>query len=145
MLVFDYKWINWADTMKNFKMTFTADANQAGLGQGFANTTLDATMYQNWKDQNVFMLGAAYKFTEEFTGRIGFDIANNPIPDKYENPLFPAIVKNHYMIGGGYAFSKASSVDFSFTYAPEVSATNGQGVKTTHSQMNEQIMYSYRF
>jgi long-chain fatty acid transport protein len=144
-LVFDYKWINWADTMKNFKMSFTAGPNQAGLAQGFANTVLDATMYQNWKDQNVFMLGAGYKFTEEFTGRIGFDIANNPIPDKYENPLFPAIVKNHYMIGAGYAFSKASSVDFSFTYAPEVSATNGQGVKTTHSQMNEQIMYSYRF
>jgi long-chain fatty acid transport protein len=145
MVVFDYKWINWADTMKNFKMTFTADANQAGLGQGFANTVLDATMYQNWKDQNVFMLGAGYNFTDAFTGRIGFDIANNPIPDKYENPLFPAIVKNHYMLGAGYAFSKASSIDFSFTYAPEVSATNGQGVKTTHSQMNEQIMYSYRF
>jgi long-chain fatty acid transport protein len=145
LVVFDYKWINWADTMKNFKMTFTADANQAGLGQGFANTVLDATMYQNWKDQNIFMLGAGYKFTEEFTGRIGFDIANNPIPDKYENPLFPAIVKNHYMLGAGYAFSKASSIDFSFTYAPEVSVTNGQGVKTTHSQMNEQIMFSYRF
>ncbi len=148
MLVFDYKWINWADTMKNFKMTFTASASQPdplAAGFGLGGQVVDATMYQNWKDQNVFMLGAGYKFTEEFTGRIGFDIANNPIPDKYENPLFPAIVKNHYMIGGGYAFSKASSIDFSFTYAPEVSATNGQGVKTTHSQMNEQIMYSYRF
>jgi len=146
MVVFDYKWINWADSMKNFTMTFTADSTQANpLAVALAGTTLNATLYQNWKDQNVFMLGAGYKFTEEFTGRIGFDIANNPIPDKYENPLFPAIVKNHYMIGGGYAFSKASSIDFSFTYAPEVSATNGQGVKTTHSQMNEQIMYSYRF
>ncbi len=146
MVVFDYKWINWANVMKNFKMTFTADAVQANpMAAALASTTLDATMYQNWKDQNVFMLGAAYKFTEEFTGRAGLNLANNPIPDKYENPLFPAIVKNHVMLGAGYAFSKASSVDFSFTYAPEVSATNGQGVKTTHSQMNEQIMYSYRF
>jgi long-chain fatty acid transport protein len=145
LVVFDYKWINWADAMKNFKLTFTADANQAGLAQGFANTTLDATMYQNWKDQNVFMLGAAYKFSEAFTGRAGVNIANNPIPNKYENPLFPAIVTNHVMLGGGYDFNKANAVNASFTYAPEVKVTNGQNVTTTHSQNNAQIMYSYRF
>ena len=146
LLVADYKWINWKNVMKDFKMTFTADASQANpMAAGLASTELDATMYQNWDDQNIFMLGAGYSFTNEFTGRIGFDIANNPIPDKYENPLFPAIIKNHYMIGAGYAFNKASSVDFSYTYAPEVSVTNGQGVKTTHSQNNVQVMYSYRF
>jgi long-chain fatty acid transport protein len=148
LLVFDYKWINWADSMKNFKMTFTASASQPNplaAGFGLGGQVIDATMFQNWKDQNVFMLGAAYKFTEEFTGRIGFDIANNPIPDKYENPLFPAIVKNHYMIGGGYDFNKANAINASFTYAPEVKVTNGQGVTTSHSQNNAQIMYSYRF
>jgi len=102
-------------------------------------------MFQNWKDQNIIMLGAAYKITEEFTGRAGLNIANNPIPNKFENPLFPAIEKNHVMLGAGYAISKVSSIDASFTYAPEVKVTNGQNVTTTHSQMNEQIMYSYRF
>jgi long-chain fatty acid transport protein len=148
MLVFDYKWINWKDVLKDFKMTFTADATQANpfaAGFGLGGQVVDATLFQNWKDQNVFMLGAGYKVTDEFTMRVGANIANNPVPDFYNNPLFPAIIKNHYMIGAGYMFSKASSVDASFTYAPEVKVTNGQGVTVTHYQANAQVMYSYRF
>jgi long-chain fatty acid transport protein len=145
MIVADYKWINWADVMKNFKLTFTADDTQAGLAQGFAGTVLDATLFQNWKDQNVFEIGAGYKFTPEFTGRVGLNIANNPIPDQFMNPLFPAIEKNHVTVGAGYMITKASSVDASFTYAPEVKATNGQQVTVTHSQTNAQVMYSYLF
>ena len=30
MIVADYKWINWAAAMKNFTMTFDADATQSG-------------------------------------------------------------------------------------------------------------------
>jgi long-chain fatty acid transport protein len=148
MLVFDYKWINWKDVLKDFKMTFTADATQGNplaAGFGLGGQVVDATLIQNWKDQNVFMLGAGYKVTNEFTMRVGANIANNPVPDFYNNPLFPAIIKNHYMIGAGYMFSKASSVDASFTYAPEVKVTNGQGVTVTHYQANAQVMYSYRF
>ncbi|HSB32913.1 MAG TPA: outer membrane protein transport protein, partial [Nitrospirota bacterium] len=152
MLVFDYKWINWADVMKNFKLTFTADATQPGLAQGFASTVLDATLVQNWKDQHVFEIGAGYKFTPEFTGRIGFNYANNPIPDEFMNPLFPAIEKSHITVGGGYMISKASSVDASFTYAPEVKSTTQVQtpsgpvpVTVAHSQTNAQVMYSYRF
>lgn len=145
MLVADYKWINWKDAMKDFKMTFTADsaAAQAGLAQGFGDTVLDATLFQNWKDQHVFMLGAAYRLNDPLTLRGGLNLAGNPIPDEYMNPLFPAIIKNHIMIGAGYAVSQTSSVDASFTYAPEVKA--GQGVESTHSQTNSQVMYSYRF
>jgi long-chain fatty acid transport protein len=91
------------------------------------------------------MFGGSYKFVDTVTVRAGVNIANNPIPNDYMNPLFPAIVKNHYMGGLGYAISTVSSVDFSFTYAPEVSATNSSGVKTTHSQTNWQLMYSHRF
>jgi len=152
MLVFDYKWINWADVMKDFKMVFTADASQAGLAQGFAGTVLDATLFQKWKDQNVFMLGAGYKVTDDFTVRVGANFSNNPIPDTYLNPLFPAIIKDHYMVGVGYMLSKASSIDASYTYAPEVKATTQvqtptglEPVTITHYQTNAQVMYSYRF
>ena len=159
-VVFDYKWINWADVMKNFKMTFTSYTTQAGAagpgGFNLGGQTVDAVMYQNWKNQHVFMLGAAYNFTDAFVGRAGLNIAGNPIPDQYMNPLFPATIKNHIMLGGGYAFTKSSSVDFSFTYAPEVEATTqvlagpASGAVTvpvtvTHSQNNMQVMYSYKF
>jgi long-chain fatty acid transport protein len=145
MIVADYKWINWADVMKNFKMTFTADATQTGLAQGFAGTELDATLFQKWKDQHVIMIGAAYKVSPEWVLRAGLNYANNPIPDTYLNALFPAIEKSHIMIGAGYMISKASSVDASFTYAPEVKQTSDSGVTSTHSQTNAQAMYSYRF
>jgi long-chain fatty acid transport protein len=147
MLVFDYKWINWSDVMKDFKLTFNADQTQSGLAGAFGmgGLSMDATLKQNWKDQHVFMLGAGFMPTDNLTLRVGMNYANNPIPDTYMNPLFPAIITEHYMVGAGYMFTKASSLDASFTYAPEVSVTNGQGVTTNHNQTNVQLMYSYRF
>jgi long-chain fatty acid transport protein len=145
MLAADYKRIGWASAMKNFQMQFTAGGN-GGMLAGLNGTVMDATLYQNWKNQNVFMFGGSYRVTDPLTVRAGVSLANNPIPNETMNPLFPAIVKNHVMAGLGYAFGKAASVDFSFTYAPEASATNpNMGVTTTHSQTNWQAMYSHRF
>jgi len=47
LLAADIKRINWADTMQNFRMVFSADAVQANpLAGGFAGLDLDATLYQ---------------------------------------------------------------------------------------------------
>lgn len=143
MVVADYKRIKWSGVMQDFKMTFTAST--AASNGSFGGASLDAVLYQKWEDQDVVMIGGAYRMNEKTTLRAGVNLATNPIPDMYMNPLFPATVKNHYMAGFGYAFDRASSVDFSLTLAPEVSATNGQGVTTTHSQTNMQLMYSRRF
>ena len=148
VIVADYKWINWAEVMKSFKMTFTADAAQASTAAssfGLGGTSVDATLFQNWKDQHVIMIGAGYTVSPEWTLRAGLNITNNPIPDSYLNALFPAIEKNHVTLGAGYMISKASSVDASFTYAPEVKQTADSGVETSHSQMNAQVLYSYRY
>ncbi len=155
LLVFDYKWINWSDVMKDFEMTFTADATQANplaSGFGLGGQSMDAILIQKWKDQNVFIIGMGYKATPDLTLRAGLNISNNPIPDAYMNPLFPAIEKNHVTIGAGYTISKASSLDASLAYAPEVKATTQAQtplgpvpVTVAHSQTNAQIMYSYRF
>jgi long-chain fatty acid transport protein len=108
------------------------------------------SLTQKWEDQDVFQIGVAYKATDALTLRAGANISTNPIHDKYLNPLFPAIEEDHYTVGFGYAFNKASTVDFSFTYAPEVDQTvspNGlyAGTKVEHSQTNAQLMYSHRF
>lgn len=152
IIVFDYKWINWKAVMKSFKMTFTADASQAdptATAFGLGGQSMDAELTQNWKDQNVIMIGVGYKVSPEWTLRGGINYANNPIPDTYLNALFPAIEKTHIMVGAGYMISKASSVDASFTYAPEVKQTSGpnapEGGTVTHSQTNAQLMYSLRF
>jgi long-chain fatty acid transport protein len=146
MVAADYKRIGWKSVMKNFTMQFTAAGN-AGMLAGLNGAVMDATLYQNWKNQNVFMIGAAYKYNPALTLRAGLNLAGNPIPSELMNPLFPATIKNHLALGFGYAFSPAASIDFSYTYAPSVSVTNNtMGVKTTHGQSNNwQFMYSHRF
>jgi len=139
LVVFDIKQINWSAVMKDFKMTYE------GPLAGAPGNTIDFALPQNWKDQTVFEIGAGYKVSPEWTLRVGLNYANNPIPDTYLNYLFPAIEKSHITIGAGYMISKASSVDASFTYAPEVKQTADTGITTTHSQTNAQVMYSYRF
>ncbi len=136
MIAADYKHISWSNVMKSLNMTFTS----AGMGG-----SVDFSLPQNWKDQNVFELGGSYKLTDALTLRAGANIANDPIPATYMNALFPAIEKNHYTAGVGYAVSKASDVNFSLEMAPKVSETNASGVTSDHSQTNWQLMYSMRF
>lgn len=143
LIAVDYKRINWADVMKNFKMTFTAD-NVPANG-AFAGAEMDATLFQDWDDQNVLQVGASYKANKQLTFRIGANFANNPVPDKYLNPLFPAIEKRHYTLGVGYAFDPATEVNFSYQIAPNVNQTNAVGVTSSHSQTSWQFMYSKRF
>lgn len=138
LVAFDIKQINWKAVMKDFKMTYDGAV-------GPASAAIDFAMPQNWKDQTVFELGAGYTVNPEWTVRAGLNYANNPIPDTYLNYLFPAIETTHVTLGAGYLVSQASSVDASFTYAPEVKQTAGSGVTVAHSQTNMQLMYSYRF
>jgi long-chain fatty acid transport protein len=148
MVAADYKRINWSDVMKDFKMSFVAD--NVPTNGAFAGQNMDMTLAQNWDNQDVFQIGVSYKATNALTLRAGVSISDNPIPDQQLNPLFPAIVEEHYTIGFGYAFDNVSDVNFSFTYAPEVSQTVSAGglyagTKITHSQSNAQLMYSHRF
>jgi long-chain fatty acid transport protein len=154
MIAADYKRINWADVMKDFNMTYSA-ADVMGMGAGSAGLKIS----QNWENQNVFMIGAAYKVTDALTVRFGGNFAKNPIPDDRVHPLFPAIVEKHYTAGVGYQFDKTSGVDFALMYAPEVSVTGtqmtsgaaGSGIGANgminikHSQLNWQAQYRHAF
>lgn len=155
MFAADYKRLNWSKVMKDFKMTYSTTSLATAPG---TEQSADFTISQNWADQDVFMMGAAYRLTDALTLRAGANIADNPIPDNRVHPLFPAIIKNHYTFGVGYMTSKTGGVDFSLTYAPEVSVTGtqatgaagtgvggNQGVNIKHSQLNWQIQYGQRF
>jgi long-chain fatty acid transport protein len=145
MLAADYKRINWAAVMKNFRMEFTPDGN-TGMASGFNGLPMTVVFYQDWKDQHVMMLGAAYRMTDGLTLRGGLNMANNPVPDTYLNALFPAIIKNHVTAGFGYALDKKSHLDLAFSYAAKVSATSGvTGVTTSHEQYNGQLVYSIHY
>lgn len=151
LIAADYKRLNWSKVMKDFRMTYSTGA----FGGADAATM---KISQNWEDQDVFMIGAAYRVNDALTIRFGGNFAKNPVPDNRVHPLFPATIKNHYTLGLGYAFSKQSVLDFSLTYAPEVTVTGNQatgapgsgiggnnGIRISHSQLNWVLQYGYRF
>ena len=136
LLAADLKYIGWADAMGSFKMRY--DSSGMGGSVSFA-------MPQNWKDQTVLNLGMAWKANDALTLRAGLNIAENPIPDAFVNPLFPATVKDHVTLGLGYQVSKPGDFNMSVTMAPSVSVNSGSGVAISHAQTNWQFMYSHRF
>ena len=82
----DVKRVEWSKVMKQFSMSYTS----AGMGG-----SVNFAMPQNWNDQTVVSVGAAYRVNEVLTVRGGLNLASNPIPKEMTNPLFPAIVEDH--------------------------------------------------
>ncbi|MEW6131589.1 MAG: outer membrane protein transport protein [Pseudomonadota bacterium] len=139
MAAADIKQILWNDSMNTVTI-------RNPLGAAFP-------FRQDWDNQTVIALGLAYKFSDAFTGRVGYNHGKNPIPDQFVSYLWPAIVEDHYTAGFGYAFNKQSRINFSLSYVPQVSVTgtgplppfgNG-GMIIEHSQVNWQFTYSYLF
>ncbi len=147
-LVGEVKYIGWADVMDSFKMHFTPNSTSTPI-PGLVGSTLEVTMDQKWDDQIVYSMGAEYEATPKVTLRAGLNLSDNPIPNDFVNPLFPAIVKNHVTGGFGYKISDNSKVGMSFTYAPKVKVTGSgalnNGVEIAHSQFNWALNYAYSF
>ncbi|MFN3545553.1 MAG: OmpP1/FadL family transporter [Thiobacillus sp.] len=143
----------------NARLMVAADVKQLLWGDSMNTVTirgpggLVVPFQQDWDNQTVLSLGLAYKFSDAFTGRVGYNHGKNPIPDAYVNVLWPAIAEDHYTAGFGYAFSKQSELNFAVSYVPEVTVTGtgpmppmgNQGITIDHSQLNWQLMFSYRF
>lgn len=139
MIAVDVKDVMWDDVM-DMPVVYFNGANVSGTA-----------FTQHWDDQTVIALGLSYQINDALTGRIGANLSENPIPNQYVSSLWPAIVENHYTAGIGYTLSKASTLDFAVSYAPEVKVTNpnadgmGNPNTITHSQLNWQLMYSHKF
>ncbi|MEW5967155.1 MAG: outer membrane protein transport protein [Pseudomonadota bacterium] len=143
----------------NARLLFAADVKQLLWGDSMNTVTirgpggLVVPFQQDWDDQTVVSLGMAYAFSDALTGRVGYNYGKNPIPDANVNFLWPAIVEHHYTVGFGYAFSKQSELNFAVSYVPETAVTGtgalppmgNQGITIEHSQLNWQLMVSYRF
>lgn len=131
MVAADVKDVMWGDSMNTVSI--------------YQNGVLIAPFQQDWDDQIVLSLGLAYRFSDAFTGRVGYNHGTNPIPNAFVNYLWPAIMEDHYTAGFGYAFTKQSTLNFSLSYAPEMSVTAGSGMTIDHRQVNWQLMYSHTF
>lgn len=142
MVAADFSRINWSDSMENFDLSFTADSAVPGLG----GQSVDVSLRQEWENQNVLKLGVAHQLNDRLTLRGGVNLASNPVPDAYLNPLFPAIIGDHVTAGFTYGVHKGGAVSGSLAFAPEVKQTNSNtGIEATHSQTNLQLMYTLNF
>jgi len=137
-LAFDYKLIKWSDA------------------KGYEDF--------NWDDQNVYAIGYEYA-KNNWALRLGYNYADSPISEQTPGVAndagidgahvnmfnligFPAIITSHITIGGSYEFSKQTSVDLAYVYAPEVSETFSNGgatVSTDHSQTSLSAQLNFNF
>jgi long-chain fatty acid transport protein len=150
LLAADVKWIRWSDSMKQFAMKFEADSTQsnpmAQMLVASGGRSMTAALEQNWKDHTVLMLGGQYMYTPTLALRAGINVADNPVPDRTLNPLFPATVKLHYTFGFGWRMDKASTLGASIAYAPQVENTNANtGITSTHRQTTLRVNYNYSY
>ncbi len=134
-LVADVKRVEWSKVMRQFSMSYTS----AGMGG-----SVSFAMPQNWVDQTVVSVGAAYRVNDVLTLRGGLNMASNPIPKEMTNPLFPAIVEDHMTLGASYQLSKQWQLDAAMSHAGKVTVTT-PSASISHSQNNWQLLASYRY
>ncbi|WP_345993016.1 porin [Sulfurimonas sp. HSL-1716] len=118
-----------------------------------------------WDDQNVISVGYEYA-TDDWSARIGYNYSKSPISEKsatFTNSVnlsgpvintfnllgFPAIVQSHIAVGGTYNFSKTTSLDLAYAYAPETKETftnfASQDITTKHHQSSISMQLNYAF
>jgi len=110
-----------------------------------------------WEDQNVYMIGYQYA-QDAWAVRAGYNYAKSPIVEQANPGLnllnllgFPAIVEQHYTVGGSYTLSKVTSVDLAYVYVPEASETfntaayTGGNTTTKHSQDALSMQLNFAF
>jgi long-chain fatty acid transport protein len=114
--------------------------DSAGMGG-----SVSFALPQDWQDQTVTQLGAAWRMSETLVLRGGLNLSTNPVPDQTVSPLFPAIVKRHYTAGFGQALGSSADLNAALSYAPTVEVNAGSGPTIRHGQLNLQLMYSRRF
>jgi long-chain fatty acid transport protein len=131
----DVKRVEWSKVMKQFSMSYTS----AGMGG-----SVNFAMPQNWNDQTVVSVGAAYRVNDVLTLRGGLNLASNPIPKEMTNPLFPAIVEDHMTLGLSYQLRKQWQLDGALSHASKVTVNTGSA-SISHSQNNWQVLASYRY
>ncbi|MEA1916049.1 MAG: outer membrane protein transport protein [Campylobacterota bacterium] len=90
----------------------------------------------NWENQNVYSLGYEYQATS-WAVRAGYNYSPSPVKEmaagsmmgtgQYDGAVinyfnmagFPAIIEQHFTIGGGYDFSDKIGIDIAYVYSPK--------------------------
>ncbi|MFH1034135.1 MAG: outer membrane protein transport protein [Pseudomonadota bacterium] len=141
LLAADLTWVNWKNAMDQVDIKTNAPGPLSNIH-----------FNMNWKDQIVLALGAAYKLTDVWTVRAGYNYGNNPVPAETLSSLFPAIPEHHLTLGLGYKINDSWCLDAGWEHAfsNSVTYTNpdtpfGPNAVETHDQNTVSIFATVKF
>ena len=117
-----------------------------------------------WEDQNVFALGYQYQ-ASTWALRAGYNHGKSPIVEQdgstgngakvnfFNLAGFPAIVEDHYTLGGDYSLSDNFDMSLALVYSPEVTESfstvgflgAGSTANVKHSQQALTVGATYKF
>jgi long-chain fatty acid transport protein len=131
-----------ASVMKDINVTFV----QSGSG-----ANLNLSLPQNYRDINVFAIGAEYRYNASLAFRAGFHYAQEAIPINMLLAAIAAIPTTTQTGGVSYAYSKDNKIDLGVSFALQKTLTNTSQpntsvpIKVTHSQINAAVAGQKRF
>ncbi|HEX6017137.1 MAG TPA: outer membrane protein transport protein [Burkholderiaceae bacterium] len=110
----DYGRINYAGVPAVGNPSSTPAPLGADNGPGFG-----------WKNIDVFKIGVAWRASDAWTLRAGYNRGDNPITpaDVSFNILAPGVMKDHYTAGFTFALDNASELTGALMFAPRQSVT----------------------
>lgn len=86
-------WIQWSDAIKDVTTTWQDPDNPSAASQ------LRTVNPQNWHDQLVYALGAAYRYDDKTTLYAGYNYGKNPVPRQNSSALLAATLEQHITLG----------------------------------------------
>jgi long-chain fatty acid transport protein len=145
LLAMDLTWHNWS-VFERF-MIHLRDPSKAG-----APARLDIQQRENWHDQYVLALGAAYEVVRDMViVRGGYNLANNPNPAQHFSPAIQVPFEHHLTAGAGYRAGHLElDAGFIYGFEKKVTYTNQQlpfGPSATEapSGFSIDVTVGYRF
>jgi len=138
----DYQRVFWHAAMKDAHIGFTQD----GSGQA-----LNIAIPMNYRDINVFSIGAQYHYSASWTFRAGFHYAQEAIPNDSVMAILPPTPTTNVTAGASYAFSPDAVLDVALAYSFPKTLTNSSmpdtsvPIKVRHSQIAGAIAFTKRF
>jgi len=78
-----------------------------------------------WQDVDVFKIGVAWRMSDAWTLRAGYNRGDNPIgpADVTFNIIAPGVIKDHYTAGFTWTMDKSNEITGALMYAPRQTVT----------------------
>lgn len=97
-------------------LTLTRWSSIKTLGLNLANGVASAPVNLQFSDTWRAGVGANYKWTQDFTLKLGVAYDKSPVSDQYRTTILPDSDRTWLAIGGKYQVGKAGTIDFGYAH-----------------------------